>query len=569
MARTNKIIPDKENTETKKEDLNDKKSKNDKKTKKVTIVEPPKIKTVKPPKIKIVKPPKIKQVKPKFVQNVLIINPKTHSTEKTSTRIFKVLSDTFYEYFDITKVNGMYYLRKLVTAGWIRVFWSVIPIGLMILAGTLIYLLYERYLSSPTRVTIGSPMPTTSVPFPGVTICHPQNVMEYKTKEFINKMKLPLGASKQRSMEILPLLAAFTEHQWTYPRIEDLEIIDEILDLNNLSVEDAINQLGTVCSDFILVCHWDGKRFPCFQKHKYLTWVESYSYLGACCSFNYHPNKDLKGDIFVANDFGINGGLSIIGTGRPQASDGKSGAIYSEGFEVITHHTNDFAVESASTVFLELSQETFVDVEPTYTSCSAQVLSLPFSQRNCIIPADRNVEIYRQPACMLECLRDEIHRRCQCHPFHLPTNNITKPIRKCRTVDALCFVENYFEFKNVKCSCYPSCTDVFYNVNSFKLPFKDYNYSINQFYFETNLTDQDFIVRVYFGGQTVLANRKIVVMSLIGLLSNLGGSFSLCLGISVLSFFEVIFFVTFRLIKHIEKVFQIRPPISRFDVRKH
>lgn len=79
------------------------------------------------------------------------------------------------------------------------------------------------------------------------------------------------------------------------------------------------------------------------------------------------------------------------------------------------------------------------------------------------------------------------------------------------------------------------------------------------------MTVQDFIVRVYFGGQTVLANRKIVAMSWIGLLSNLGGSFSLCLGISVLSIFEVIFFITFRLFKHIEKVYQIRPPISRFD----
>lgn len=441
MAKTNKTSAEKVKTEVKKEITENKKEitkKKSKNVKKVSIVEPKKVATKEKPKIKF--------VKPKFAQNVLIINPKTHSTEKNSTRIFKVLSETFYEYFNITKVNGMYYLRKFVTTGWLRLFWTIIPIGLMILAGTLIYLLYSRYLGSPTRVTIASPMPSTSVPFPGVTICHPQNVMEYKTREFINKMKLPLGASKERSMEILPLLAAFTEHQWTYPRIEDLQIIDEILDLNNLSVEDAINQLGTVCSDFILVCHWAGKRFPCFQKHKYLTWVESYSYLGACCSFNYHPNKDLDGDMFVAKNFGINGGLSIIGTGRPQPSDGKSGAIYSEGFEIITHHTNDFAVESASTVFLELSQETFIDVQPTHTSCSDQVLGLPFSQRSCIIPADRNVEVYRQPACVLECLRDEIHRRCQCHPFHLPTNNITKPIRNCRTVDALCFVENYCKF---------------------------------------------------------------------------------------------------------------------------
>lgn len=66
-------------------------------------------------------------------------------------------------------------------------------------------------------------------------------------------------------VEILPLLAGFVERQWAFPRIEDLEIIDRFLEINNLSVEEAINALGTVCSDFLLVCYFAGKKFPCFQ----------------------------------------------------------------------------------------------------------------------------------------------------------------------------------------------------------------------------------------------------------------------------------------------------------------
>lgn len=77
--------------------------------------------------------------------------------------------------------------------------------------------------------------------------------------------KLPLGATQERVIEILPLLAGFVERQWAYPRKEDLELIDDILDLNKLTVEDAIDELGTVCSDFLLVCHFEGKKFPCFQ----------------------------------------------------------------------------------------------------------------------------------------------------------------------------------------------------------------------------------------------------------------------------------------------------------------
>lgn len=77
--------------------------------------------------------------------------------------------------------------------------------------------------------------------------------------------KLPLGATPERVIEILPLLAGFVERQWAYPRKEDLEMIDDVLDMNNLTVEDAIDRLGTVCQDFLLVCSFGGKTFPCFQ----------------------------------------------------------------------------------------------------------------------------------------------------------------------------------------------------------------------------------------------------------------------------------------------------------------
>lgn len=143
--------------------------------------------------------------------------------------------------------------------------------------------------------------------------------------------------------------------------------------------------------------------------------------------------------------------------------------------------------------------ETWVDVQPILSSCSDQVLGLPFQQRKCIIPSDLNVESYRQPACMLGCVRKEIHKRCYCHPFHLPRDNDTKVFRDCKAKDIFCFVENYCEgfsdflndkliflssvdFKTVKCDhCFPSCTDIFYKANSFQTPFKGYKYSINEF----------------------------------------------------------------------------------------
>lgn len=52
------------------------------------------------------------------------------------------------------------------------------------------------------------------------------------------------------------------------------------------------------------------------QKHKFITFIESFSYLGSCCSFNYNPSGSDEDEFFNTNSFGINGGLNVIGTGE-------------------------------------------------------------------------------------------------------------------------------------------------------------------------------------------------------------------------------------------------------------
>jgi amiloride-sensitive sodium channel len=151
-------------------------------------------------------------------------------------------------------------------------------------------------------------------------------------------------------------------------------------------------------------------------------------------------------ELFKSNFFGINGGLSVIGTGRPQPSDGHSGAIYSEGFVVIVHHPNDFAVESAPATYIELNKETFIDIQPIHSYCTDQVLALAFEQRKCIIPTDVDSDMYRQPECMLSCVRDRIHAQCSCHPFHLPKgSNQSSTLKDCKAPDVNCFTEHYCE----------------------------------------------------------------------------------------------------------------------------
>ncbi|XP_065085740.1 sodium channel protein Nach [Ochlerotatus camptorhynchus] len=330
-------------------------------------------------------------------------------------------------------------------------------------------------------------------------------------------------------------------------------MIDTLLAMNNLSIVDAIDVLGSICEDFIVVCYWAGKKFPCFQKHPFLSWIGSTSHYGACCSFNYHPSVQETMAPFSVNTYGIHGGLSVVGTGYPQASDGKSGALYSEGFMLMIHHPHDFAVEAAPLTLLKLGTETFISVSPTDSRCSSQVLVLPQSQRSCITGRDFPVPIenYRQPACTLECLRDDVHRKCGCHPYHLPRQSQipgnTRPIRDCTVYDSLCMIDNFYMFKRLQCQCLPACSDVTYKTSSVVTDFKAHKFSMSNFYSETNLSSSEFIVHIYLSNQVVSANRRIVVVSWISLLANLGGVFSLCLGVSIISLFEVLFYIFFRI----------------------
>lgn len=113
---------------------------------------------------------------------------KPTSQRKNVHNVGLAISKTFYEYAEMSKVNGMYYLRKTSTQGFSRLIWSLIPLLLLTFAALLVFFLWKRYLESPTRMTIATPLPSLDVPFPGITVCHPQSILDYKAVPFVNRM---------------------------------------------------------------------------------------------------------------------------------------------------------------------------------------------------------------------------------------------------------------------------------------------------------------------------------------------------------------------------------------------
>lgn len=142
---------------------------------------------------------------------------------------------------------------------------------------------------------------------------------------------------------------------------------------------------------------------------------------------------------WMAHNFGISGGLNIIGTGGIQLSDGKNGVLFSAGYMLIVHHVLDFPSEANQVTLVKVGHETSIAVDSTVSDCSEDVLTLPQAARSCILSEDFDLNyIYRQPDCVVSCVRNHIYEKCGCHPYYLPYPKSGQPMRNCTAMDAVC-----------------------------------------------------------------------------------------------------------------------------------
>lgn len=113
-------------------------------------------------------------------------HPKSKKPKKSNLK--KSVVKTFQEYCLYTKVNGFYFHQNGVTKGLEHILWIIIPILIFLFGIFMIILLWLRYLAFPIRMTIGTPLTTVQIPYPGITICHPQSVIDYKIEPFLSKL---------------------------------------------------------------------------------------------------------------------------------------------------------------------------------------------------------------------------------------------------------------------------------------------------------------------------------------------------------------------------------------------
>ncbi|ALC41061.1 ppk6 [Drosophila busckii] len=401
-----------------------------------------------------------------------------------------------------------------------RFIWSAVLLDLLLLSIYLTLLLWLKFYSYPILNTISNDLSITDVAFPGVTICSPKVVNKERVARYVRTLNIPPEYDIDAVADGFEFLNAFTDQSFVAPSHDSYKATDAVLELNNVSLWEAAMAVSPGCADFVKRCFWGYDEFACNQSHEYLSFIPTTAFLGPCCSFNYNP-RNASFVPFSANIFGMDGGLTFIG------AEGSERDL-STGLIVLVHHPMDYVTETAASVTITARSESFLEVSPTVQSSSTEVLELPENKRDCLISNDLKLRNYRQAACFLSCQTAAITKQCGCHPYLLPIAG--EASTECNLNDTFCYASNYASVLN--------------------------KYSLNEILIEQRFSSQEllnndsFVLRVYLAKQVVPVITKVTVMNWIGLLSDLGGIFNLCLGLSMISVVEFFYYCTFRFYKH-------------------
>ncbi|KAH8325081.1 hypothetical protein KR074_008479, partial [Drosophila pseudoananassae] len=241
-----------------------------------------------------------------------------------------------------------------------------------------------------------------------------------------------------------------------------------------------------------------------------------------------------------------------------------------KGYKIFFNSPESVPLTSTNYILASHKDDVLVSLLPSYVMSSESLQEIPPDQRKCFFNHERELRFFRtysQNNCQTECLANFTVSRCGCAKFWMPKPEDTPVCGlndiECYTAaqdDLYAFHYNQSMAKNVKdkvemiCNCLPACTSLEYN---FEISRAKYDEGKMFTAFRVNLSDPyidtSYIITrilVYFKEQQFTANIVYIRTTLFGvstLISNCGGIFGLCMGISYFSFLELIYFFCMRI----------------------
>ncbi|XP_035716749.1 pickpocket protein 28 [Folsomia candida] len=265
-----------------------------------------------------------------------------------------------------------------------------------------------------------------------------------------------------------------------------------------------------------------------------------------------------------------------------------------KGLRVFVHNADDFPAVAERGYIVGPGLETQIGVTAVDTYSGDVLRGFSAKTRGCFFPDEFPLKFYKEysrSACIVECETEFVFQECQCVTYFSPGNYSVctlKKFQECvkKALDAiqkknlptaafeLSPESTMFNFKSKKdreqdksCAqfCLPSCNETFYNVfvtaaDFPNQPLANQTKMLREAIVEgglTHLNDISYVsgsisvLRIFFRESSIMQYKRDELFTWEDFVSALGGVMSLCMGFSIISLVEAVYFFTFRM--HMDK----------------
>ncbi|KAM3963999.1 pickpocket protein 28 [Aphomia sociella] len=477
----------------------------------------------------------------------------------------KSFNKNFREYLLTSTLHGLRYIGERNLTWFERFFWLAAFGSSLVCAAFFIFNVYAKWSMTPMIVSINPQnMALEELPFPAITICNVNQAKKSVAEYYMNsghsvdkKLLLSLCTSQNDADLFEEDLAESAD--WDYTRSFLINVTQP-------------------CSEMLTLCEWDSHIRSCRDLFNAQLTDE-----GLCCTFNVVHRHMMFRDPKSLNDLNLTFPLPAVDwtpeggypkksprngfPWRPQGVGTHHGlslildanieeyycsSTRSTGFKILLHNPTETPKMANVGEIFGSGIEARVSIQPRIYDAHPTLRTIDIQKRLCLFSNEKELIFYRTYTlknCEMECEANTMINLCQCVYYYMPKNKTT---RVCGKADAKCYanMSHSVSAQTKEClECLPACTEIAYFERMSTAPLnkalvghlaKTLRKSVDYF------TENMLVIHFYFEDDTFTRLTKGEIFGLTEFLSNTGGLLGLCMGFSVMSAVELLYYVTLR-----------------------
>ncbi|XP_001357382.2 pickpocket protein 28 [Drosophila pseudoobscura] len=512
------------------------------------------------------------------------------------------------EYSKSTTIHGIRYLFEVHRPIYEKVYWLFFTCISVYFAISLIWDTYLKWQDSPVILGFDETLvPVHKIPFPTITIC-PEIKMERNLFDYTNVSRL-LWDEYQKNGNVTSMDEEELARMAAAMHICDPDVVHRFMPILAgmnppfVDVTQTLIDLSISKNETGPFCKWNGRFYFCDKIFDFVATDE-----GICYQFNGLRPKDIyrdenfisykDPDVVDFNNFfdvdlpplnNITGNWSLdTGYGNQGQNTYPQRTVFSsvgngffaflqglqhnfdydcrsfkQGYKVFLNSPESVPLTSGNYILVPHGDEVLVSVLPNYVMSTDNLHEISPEKRQCLFDDERSLTFFRsysQSNCQTECLANFTISKCGCAKFWMP-KPLGTPV--CGLDDINCYTsaqdELYTLLQNqtmeksvndnveIMCNCMPACTSLEYNFEISRARF-DVAKTIRAFREVYEHTDAiGSRLSVYFKEHQFTAIKRTILFGVSTLISNCGGICGLFMGISSLSFLELLYFFCMRI----------------------